>query len=279
MRAAASISEPFVLSTYATSSSSSKKQGGLSNVFATYEKASGSSDGYATIAAHGDGVHVLDISTLHPVISHTLGPSTTFACPAVTRNTQDGTDNICTTYAAIATSSDVTLEDSGRTIWMWKENLSGRLEDRASQKKKVVRIQHQISGLYTYDGTSGRILAQSPQAELSILDAELNVKSTWPTPEDTNSVLRTFVYSRKSCSFMPSLSSSQAGTIIVSVDASKNSTRVRILFVDDADEVSELGTSLIPLKPDVRHLLLVFTSRANKCFSKYQIFRAAPAVA
>ncbi|KAG6856986.1 hypothetical protein H0H87_011080 [Tephrocybe sp. NHM501043] len=256
MRVGASISEPFVLSTYASSKqlpksgSGGKKQRGLTNVFATHGKASGSSDGYATVAAQGDGVHVVDISTLHPVISHTLGPSTTFACPAITRNVEDGVDSICTTYAAISTSSDVTLEDSGRTIWMWKDNLSGPLEDRASQKKKAVVIQHQISGLYTCDEIPTRIFAQSLQAELSILDEELNVKNTWPAPKDTSSVIRTFLYSHTLCSFSPSLSTSQTGALLVSVDASKNSTRVRLLSLDDEDRVSELGSSSIPIKPD-----------------------------
>jgi hypothetical protein len=77
----------------------------------------------------------MQVSTLHPVASHTLGPSTTFSCPAVTQNTVQGGDNIFTTYAAVEGSSDLSTEDSGRTIWMWRENLSSSLAERASQKK------------------------------------------------------------------------------------------------------------------------------------------------
>lgn len=43
---------------------------------------------------------------------------------------------MCTTYAAIESSSDVDAEHSGKTIWMWRENTSSSLADRASQKKK-----------------------------------------------------------------------------------------------------------------------------------------------
>lgn len=82
----------------------------------------------------------LQVSTLHPVASHTLGPSTTFSCPAVTRNIVQGTDNIFTTYAAVEGSSDINAEDAGRTIWMWQENLSSSLAERASQKKKSVVV-------------------------------------------------------------------------------------------------------------------------------------------
>lgn len=68
MRVGASISEPLVLSTYGTSQQFSdskadgKKQKGLSSIFATHEKASGSSDGYATVTVQADGIHILDVS-------------------------------------------------------------------------------------------------------------------------------------------------------------------------------------------------------------------------
>ncbi|KAG6861980.1 hypothetical protein C0995_009164 [Termitomyces sp. Mi166 len=198
MRVSASVNEPFVLSTYsssqklAKSASGSKKQRGHPCIFATYEKASGSSDGYATVAAQADGVHVLDISTLHPVISHTLGPSAIFACPAITCNTQEGDDNIYATYAAVASSSDIPAEENGRTIWMWRQSLSGRLEDNISQKKKVALI----SGLYTCDEMPARILAQSPQSEFTILDADLSIKKNSPAPQDIQSLLRTYCYPR-----------------------------------------------------------------------------------
>lgn len=80
----------------------------------------------------------VQISTLHPVISHTLGPSTTFACPAITYHAQD--DDICDIYAAIAASSDIPVEECGRTIWTWRQKMSGRLEDTALQKKNVVLV-------------------------------------------------------------------------------------------------------------------------------------------
>ncbi|KAH0588051.1 hypothetical protein H2248_006781 [Termitomyces sp. 'cryptogamus'] len=256
MRVSASINEPFVLSTYSSSqrlsknASSSKNQQGHPSVFATYGKASGSSDGYATVAAQADGVHVLDISTLHPVISHTLGPSITFSCPAITRNTQEGDNDICSTYVGIASCSDIPAEESGCTIWMWRQNLSGRLEESTSQKKKTVLLQHQISGLYTCDELPTRILAQSPQSEFTILDVDLNVKKSLSASQDTQTLLRTYCYSRSSCTFLPLQASPQTGAVVVSVEVSKDSTRIRVFCVDNTDEVSELDISTIPIKPD-----------------------------
>jgi hypothetical protein len=71
----ATISEPFVLSSYSLSQRLPKSTAEAqtpSNVYATYDNGSGSSDGYVTVTAQGDGVHVLDVGirleccSLHP---------------------------------------------------------------------------------------------------------------------------------------------------------------------------------------------------------------------
>ena len=66
MRVNASINEPFVLSTYATSQllpkklkAERKKIKSLANIFASHT--TGRSDGYATVTAQADGVHILDV--------------------------------------------------------------------------------------------------------------------------------------------------------------------------------------------------------------------------
>jgi len=97
----------------------------------------------------------LQVSTLHPVASHTLGPSTTFSCPAVTQKTTQGGDNIFTTYAAIEGSSDLGTEDGGRTIWMWQENLSSSLAERASQKKKSAVVRQRLAFLQLKNSFDG----------------------------------------------------------------------------------------------------------------------------
>jgi hypothetical protein len=67
MRIGTSISEPFVLSTYAASHRLPRKNKADSNtfklpadIFATH--VAGRSDGYATMTVQADGVHVLDVS-------------------------------------------------------------------------------------------------------------------------------------------------------------------------------------------------------------------------
>ncbi|KAK0190456.1 hypothetical protein F5146DRAFT_1137291 [Armillaria mellea] len=130
-----SIQEPFSLSTYVTSKRLQKKsqKGGKSSVYASHTTTPTSSDGYVTVAAQGDGVHILDVSTMHPIVSHTLGPATLFSCPSISHCSLDGAGPVYTTYAAIASSSDLPKEEENRTIWAWKDDPSTNL---AESKKK-----------------------------------------------------------------------------------------------------------------------------------------------
>ncbi|SJL02520.1 uncharacterized protein ARMOST_05851 [Armillaria ostoyae] len=130
-----SIQEPFSLSTYATSRRLQKKsqKGGKASVYASHTTTPTSSDGYVTVTAQGDGVHILDVSTMHPIVSHTLGPATSFSCPSISHCSLDGAGPVYTTYAAIASSSDLPKEEENRTIWAWKDDPSTNL---AESKKK-----------------------------------------------------------------------------------------------------------------------------------------------
>ncbi|KAJ6582836.1 hypothetical protein B0H10DRAFT_897137 [Mycena sp. CBHHK59/15] len=249
----ASIGEPFLLASYAVTQRLQKSMNTgeserVANLCATHEKiASGSSDGYVTVTAQGDGVHVLDLSTLHPVISHTLGPSTGFSCPSVTLGVLEGDQNIYSTYSAIASSSDVTQDDCGRTIWLWRENISSTIGDRASQKKKAAVMPHQISGIYACHNFPHQLLVLSPVGDMTVIDADLEIQSTMAPPSGTRAVLWTFVFPRESCSFLPG---SSRGTAIVLLEFSKDATFIRILGVSGGNEASEIGSSEIPLRPD-----------------------------
>lgn len=64
----AAINEPFLLSSYGLSKSLPKGTGELNRgstyVFSTHGNGLKSVDGYATVTAQGDGVHVLDVSLI-----------------------------------------------------------------------------------------------------------------------------------------------------------------------------------------------------------------------
>ncbi|TFK62712.1 hypothetical protein BDN72DRAFT_903005 [Pluteus cervinus] len=135
------INDPFLLATYAYNQRVSKKKPKKAaptpkHVYASHEQISGKSEGFVTIAAQGDGVHVLDVASLRPVISHTLGPTTSFSCPAISSISVEGSSKICHSFAVVEASSDIGEDENGRVIWMWRDPLSPSLADTVSQKPK-----------------------------------------------------------------------------------------------------------------------------------------------
>ncbi|KAJ3806808.1 hypothetical protein F5876DRAFT_80319 [Lentinula aff. lateritia] len=245
----ASLGEPFLLSSYTTTnkvSKSSKLSGSLPSIFASHQGTGGSSDGHITVAAQGDGVHVLDLSTLHPIISHTLGPTITFSCPSVTRSELQSANFVCTTYAAISSSPDISEEEKDHTIWMWKEGLSSSVADRAAQRKKAVVLPHSISGLYIESELPSRVLVTSSQGDLTVLHSDLQIRATRTSKYES---LKTFVLSRRNCTFLPppgSVPSSAA--IVISFITLNGNVRIQILAVDPEDQFHELGDIDLPIK-------------------------------
>ncbi|KAJ7063545.1 hypothetical protein C8F01DRAFT_1133448 [Mycena amicta] len=225
----ASIGEPFHLASYSIprQTKSQKKQ----NLFAAH-----ASKGYVTATVQGDGVHILDLATLHPVISHTLGPSTSFSCPSV--SVLESYQNVLSTYSAIASSADVALDACGRTIWVWREDTSST--DRALQKKKAAVLPHSISEIFAC--TPRAILLSSPVGDWTLVDADLKTLCTLPT---TSTTLRSFVFAS---TFLPAYSGS---TTVVSLEKSQgDSTSARVLVVLGETEMIQVGSCELPVKPD-----------------------------
>ena len=124
-----SISEPFLLASY------------NSHLYASANSHN------VSLAVQSDGVHVIELSMLRPVISHTLGPSTSFACAPLT--VSDGHKH--TIYAPIRSSAELADEqEQGRTIWVWRENLSSTIADRAESHKKKSSVTVSVVFLHGY---------------------------------------------------------------------------------------------------------------------------------
>ncbi|PBK67026.1 hypothetical protein ARMSODRAFT_1020992 [Armillaria solidipes] len=224
-----SIQEPFSLSTYATSRRLQKKsqKGGKASVYASHTTTPTSSDGYVTVTAQGDGVHILDVSTMHPIVSHTLGPATSFSCPSISHCSLDGAGPVYTTYAAIASSSDLPKEEENRTIWAWKDDPSTNL---AESKKKS-------------------FLANAPRAvwngNISLLDADCKVLQTYNSPEEVT-ILKSFCFSRESCSFVTT--DTRAVSVLLLVESCNDSTRVQTFYVGEDRTLSNVGSGIISIQ-------------------------------
>jgi len=72
MAPTAVINEPFLLSNYSATQNSSKSSLGSENrlqqasVCASYQKPNASSDGFVSVAAQSDGIHVVDVCEVLP---------------------------------------------------------------------------------------------------------------------------------------------------------------------------------------------------------------------
>ncbi|KAF9060787.1 hypothetical protein BDP27DRAFT_1339093 [Rhodocollybia butyracea] len=216
----ANVGEPFVLNNY------------TNKVFASHSK------GYVTVSAQGDGVHVIDLSTLHPVISHTLGQSTTFTCPSITL--QDANYE-CSTYSA-----------SDNELWLWRENLASSVAERATQtqNKKTRTLPHLISGLYTTPALPSRILCTSAQGEITALHQDLatntSIQATWSSKSKCT-VLKAWVFVWADCVFL-STRSSPGGAIVVQMVEVDGRLRMLGVGVDLEDKFHEVWDAEVPLE-------------------------------
>ncbi|KAK0491504.1 hypothetical protein IW261DRAFT_1438088 [Armillaria novae-zelandiae] len=239
-----SIQEPFSLSTYATSKRLQKKsqKGSKSSVYASHTTTSTSSDGYVTVTAQGDGVHILDVSTMHPIVSHTLGPSTSFSCPSISHCSLDGAGPVYMTYAAIASSSDLPKEEENRTIWAWKDDPSTNL---AESKKTSFLMPHELSGMYICNHQSPLMVAYSNKEDISLLDADCKVLQTHSSPEEVT-VLKSFCFSRDSCSFITT--DITAVSVLLLIESWNDNTRVQTFYVGEDRTLTKVGSGIISIQ-------------------------------
>ncbi|KAI9513303.1 hypothetical protein F5148DRAFT_1372599 [Russula earlei] len=198
----AAIGEPFLLSNYENNLGDlpiASRRG----VYVTHERSSGSArkakDGLATVAVHGDGVHVIDVSDLHVVGSFTLGPSTTFACPSVSRMIEENGARSRRIYAAIEQSPGVRSEDAGRTIWMWDDK---QTSERAQGKKSSITVSQRVSRIYASEDLPDCVVFLSPGGDVSVMDVDLATqRGEWKSHVNLP-LLASYMFPKASATFL-----------------------------------------------------------------------------
>ncbi|KIP07738.1 hypothetical protein PHLGIDRAFT_127500 [Phlebiopsis gigantea 11061_1 CR5-6] len=225
-----SVNEPFLLSTYTVPKRFTRPGFPVANVYATHQYASTSSaDGFVTVAAQGDGVNILDLSTLHPVVSHTLGPSTVFSCLPVSRIDKA---RACTTYAVLEAAQGVRPEDRGKTARMWRDSLAGETNTTTAQVTvKTEAFSHRITQLAVPDELPTNVLLFGPNGEITVADDDLTVQYSH-TFEDASEVQKFFIFDRSQATFVPRRSSLKDGAVIVSLVKIAGSSVLRIVGID-----------------------------------------------
>ncbi|GJJ07329.1 hypothetical protein Clacol_001530 [Clathrus columnatus] len=87
----------------------------------------------ATVSVQGDGVHVLEISAMRPIISHTLGPDIRFTCPSILQVHESGKSSIY----AITERPDTNSEGSKYDLLKWTDSLSNNSMHLHEQKSSL----------------------------------------------------------------------------------------------------------------------------------------------
>ncbi|KAI0652881.1 hypothetical protein C8Q70DRAFT_1059801 [Cubamyces menziesii] len=246
---AATIAEPFLLSSYPESSAHRKHS--AEPVYASLPSSSDANP-FVTVAVQGDGVHVLDTSTLHSATSHTLGPSTSFACLPASRTTLRNGARVCTTYAVLQSGPEVQSDGKGKTVAMWEEAVSGAAAATDSQNEKIKKVSvapHSVAQIYAPEYLEDNEVFVGPAGEVSAADKDLRVQHTFtPQNHQASTLLKHFLFQSSSCTFLPPHSTSSQSAVSVSFLRSGDVSRVSVVGISEDGSLQSLGECVVPVE-------------------------------
>lgn len=211
----------------------------------THERSSSSKakDGCATITVHGDGVHVFDLSHLHVAGSYTLGPSTTFAGPSVSRIITENGARLRRIYAVIEESPGVRNEDHGRTIWMWDDKQTSESTGVAQEKKSSITVSHRVSRIYASEDLPDCVISLSPSGDVTVLDIDLTTqKGEWRS-RMASPLLASYMFPKASATFLPVQPVAQSATLVL-LFSSANVIQVCVQSVHGDEVTTVLDESI-----------------------------------
>ncbi|KAI0268165.1 hypothetical protein BC834DRAFT_933308 [Gloeopeniophorella convolvens] len=240
------VGEPFLLSSYDSLRRSASAVQPHQNVYVSHHRPSSSraKEGFATITVNGDGVHVLDVSDLHAAGTYSLGPSTSFAGPSISRTITDNGTKVRRIYAAIEKSTGIKSEDHGRIVWMWDETQSPETSERAQEKRKSITAPHRVSQIHVLDGVEN-ILLLSPDGDVTVMDADLSSQKAEWRSQSKSPVLRAFVFPNTSTTFMPTQTITPLATLVL-VFYLEGQIRICVLSIDE-DDISTVLDKAVPV--------------------------------
>ncbi|VDB97147.1 unnamed protein product [Peniophora sp. CBMAI 1063] len=272
----ASVNEPFLLSAFDLPKKASKSRPSTAKpLHVSYDRSA--KEGFATVAVNGDGVHVLDVSELHISNSYTLGPSTTFACPAVSRVVDENGTRIRKTYAVVASSSEVKKEAENRTIWLWREPLEGS-SARAADKQAIV-LSHDVVQLIAPSTSEDILVAISGHGDLTILDADLTVRHTEPHLSSGSKLVKSFVFATSKCSFLPIGRPPSQITVVLFLSSSDGLLTLGYTIGEDLERVCEDSLDLSPedlLDVTFNESGLISILHSSRTITTYQVQLSSP---
>ncbi|KAH9965838.1 hypothetical protein BC827DRAFT_1264927 [Russula dissimulans] len=239
----AAIGEPFLLSNYDNhlrDSTVAPHKG----IFVTHERStvSKAKEGIATVTVHGDGVHVLDVSDLHVVGSYTLGPSTTFAGPSVSRIVAENGARSRRIYAAIDQSPGVRNQDTGQTVWMWDDKQTSGSNGGGQGKKSSITVSQRVSRIYASDDHPDCVVLLSPSGDVTVFDVDLATqKGEWKS-RTISPLLASYIFPGTSATFLHVHPVAPLATLVL-LFSSDSAIQVCVLSIHEDEIVTVLDES------------------------------------
>lgn len=232
-----SIGEPFQL--YSTNTSAKNFSLNSRPVYTTYNP---NFRKHVTLTIQGDGIHVVDVDSLHSVVSHSVGDHVSFSAPAFSRSIAEGDDvRFSVTYAVIKQAPEVVKANRERTIWIMKQTLSGLRVAKDERKSVVVPFPPvRICGV---DGDKLPLLLISKSGGISLADPEVAIKNQleWTGERELLDVL---IFSPSSCPFIRRDMDSVRNVVCICCQAGSN-LYVRVALV--GEEIVHVDTCELPI--------------------------------
>jgi len=110
-----------------------------------------------------------------------------------------------------------------------------------------------VAKIYVGEDLESRVLMLSSKGQLTVADADLGIQSTRDPVDDEALLVDSFIFPRRSCSFLPTRTAPPRGVVAVLFLQIENATRLQILAICD-DEVVELGNRDLKVQPDVSNI-------------------------
>ncbi|KAF9902849.1 hypothetical protein EC991_004508 [Linnemannia zychae] len=183
-----SVNDPFLLASFSSTTHSRQQQQAVSCSLEEKDTRSGNhsedeDSGLMVVAVQSEGVQLYNTADQKCILSYSTPPGYSFAGSAQTLYKS----NMRYVYAVVAQGTDITAKDEGKTVWLWKEDLSTPSSVAAaadsdmavdsvkpsSARKAVHKFDHKIHQLFASALLPNHIILANVDASISLVAGDL----------------------------------------------------------------------------------------------------------
>ncbi|KAF8489106.1 hypothetical protein JB92DRAFT_3014323 [Gautieria morchelliformis] len=184
---------------------------------------------------------------MHATVSHTLGPSASFTASSVTRLTNS---DASTSYAVMRTAPGIVTADRDKTVWKWRDRHARRPEEQPEPKQSAV-FPHHVEEIWAPSGLPSNVIAVSPSGDVILSDEDLKVMSSIKVPYSQSTLLKSFVFGPKECTFMLPRFGQPLEMVVMCFIMAASRLKLRILLAQSTGELEEVNECDLGVYEDV----------------------------